>query len=55
MYIDLMRNELNQVFTEGVAHDAIIVGHGDWRIDPVAQHASVDRQLQLTPVRTISL
>ena len=35
---------------DGVAHDAIIIGHGDWIVDPVTQDAQVDRNLQLTPV-----
>ena len=38
---------------DGVAHDAIIIGHGDWIVDPVTQDAQVDRSLQLTPVNII--
>jgi hypothetical protein len=34
----------------GVAHDAIIIGHGDWKFNPDTQDASFDRQLQLTLV-----
>jgi hypothetical protein len=43
-------NELNRIFTEGGAHDAIIIGHGDYRLDPVTKDPTVDRIIQLTPV-----
>ena len=43
-FVEKLRKELHQVFTEGVAHDAIVIGHGDWRPD------YYDRTYQLTPV-----
>ncbi len=48
--IDYLKNDINQIFTEGVAHDAIIIGHGDWKFNPLTQDAFLDRQLQLTLV-----
>ena len=43
-------NELNKVFTDGAAHDAVIVGYGDYRIDPTTNDPMTDRINQLTPV-----
>ena len=43
-------NELNKVFTDGAAHDAVIVGHGDYKIDPATNDPTTDRINQLTPV-----
>ncbi len=50
LYIELMRNEINQIFLDGVAHDAIVIGYGDWKPDPVTQNNIKDRMIQLTPV-----
>ena len=49
-YAEVFGNELNRIFTDGGAHDSIIIGHGDYRIDPVTKDPTVDRIVQLTPV-----
>ena len=54
-FIELVRSTLNQIFVDGVARDAIIIGHGDFKVDPIIQDASLDRALQLTPVIKLSL
>jgi hypothetical protein len=38
------------VFAEGAAHDAVLVGHGDWKPDEEGGVAGADRTNQLTPV-----
>ncbi len=38
------------MFAEGVAHDAVLVGHGDWKPDEEGGVAGADRTNQLTPV-----
>jgi hypothetical protein len=48
--IDFAKPTLDQIFSDGVAHDAIVVGHGDFIIDPDIQDSSLDRALQMTPV-----
>ena len=48
-YIELVRDGFNKIFADGVAHDAVIVGHGDWVVDQTGL-SIIDRALQLTPV-----
>ena len=38
------------MFAEGAAHDAVLVGHGDWKPDEEGGVAGADRTNQLTPV-----
>ena len=38
---------IDQIFVDGAAHDAIVVGHGDFRYD---DDEVPDRTLQLIPV-----
>ena len=41
---EMIQGSLDRIFVDGVAHDAILVGHGDWKDDE-----GFDRTLQLTP------
>ena len=48
-YPEFVADSLNRIFVDGIAHDAVIVGHGDWRLDQTGISV-FDRALQLTPV-----
>ena len=48
--VDFFKPTLDKIFTDGLAHDAVIIGHGDYIIDPDIQDSSLDRAFQMTPV-----
>jgi len=53
-YIQLFSQELDKVFRIGAAHDSIVIGHGDYRLDPITKDPLVDRIIQLTPVAVLT-
>ena len=38
--VDFFKPTLDKIFTDGLAHDAVIIGHGDYIIDPDIQDSS---------------